>query len=276
MLALGCPTFAAAAPTDPDKLVALINAWRTEPHQCDGRKLPAAGPLAPAAPLARAEIGRDPKGFLDALKRAGYTAAQAQTVSVSGPRSPEAAMAFLEKRYCDVLSSRQFADIGVARNGNTWRLVVARPILSPDLKDWQQAWEDILKLTNAARAESRTCGGKRFGSAPPLKADRRLAQAALAHSRDMATGNYFSHTAKDGSAVADRASREGYRWRRVGENIATGQGSPQQVVSGWLASPEHCANIMEPGYTEMGAAYFIERGSNTVIFWTQVFGTPER
>jgi uncharacterized protein YkwD len=94
------------------------------------------------------------------------------------------------------------------------------------------------------------------------------------HSRDMANRNYFSHEAKDGSKADGRAKRVGYNWRRIGENIATGQGSSKQTMSGWLASPGHCANIMNRNFTEMGAAYAVNPKSDTTIYWTQVFGTP--
>jgi uncharacterized protein YkwD len=90
----------------------------------------------------------------------------------------------------------------------------------------------------------------------------------------MAQRDYFRHAGKDGSEVGDRAKRQGYEWRRIGENIATGQGSAAQAVAGWLASPGHCANIMNPEFTESGAAYAVNTGSDTVIYWTQVFGTP--
>ncbi|HCJ28080.1 MAG TPA: hypothetical protein DHV63_01935, partial [Pseudomonas sp.] len=59
-----------------------------------------------------------------------------------------------------------------------------------------------------------------------------------------------------------------------GENIAAGQGSAEQAVSSWLASPGHCQNIMNPGFTEMGAAYATNPRSAATIYWTQVFGTP--
>ena len=68
------------------------------------------------------------------------------------------------------------------------------------------------------------------------------------------------------------ASRQGYRWRVIGENIAAGLGSPQQVVAGWLASPAHCANILSPDFTEMSAAYAINDEAAMEIYWTQVFG----
>jgi uncharacterized protein YkwD len=108
--------------------------------------------------------------------------------------------------------------------------------------------------------------------APPLRWNDLLAAAAIAHSRDMAARNYFSHSAKNGNRVGDRAQREGYKWRRIGENIAAGQGSAEQAVSAWLSSPTHCANLMSRDFTEMGAAYALNSESETPIYWTQVFG----
>jgi uncharacterized protein YkwD len=48
-----------------------------------------------------------------------------------------------------------------------------------------------------------------------------------------------------------------------------------QVVSDWLGSPGHCANIMNPAFTEMGAAYAVNPANeNRTPYWTQMFGRP--
>jgi uncharacterized protein YkwD len=91
----------------------------------------------------------------------------------------------------------------------------------------------------------------------------------------MAQKHYFNHKQPDGSLPADRATAAGYRWVRVGENIASGQRSVEEAVASWLDSPGHCANIMNPTFTEMGAAYAINpQNRNRTPYWTQVFGTP--
>ena len=54
------------------------------------------------------------------------------------------------------------------------------------------------------------------------------------------------------------------------------EASPEQAVASWLASPTHCANLMQPDYTEMGAAYVTDAASDTGIYWTQVLGKPAR
>lgn len=141
-------------------------------------------------------------------------------------------------------------------------------------EDWQAAGREILQRVNAARAVARSCGARRFKAAPPLSWNTRLAETALAHSSDMATRNYFSHTSKDGTQLKGRVERSGYDWRGLGENIAAGQTSAQQAVSVWLASPGHCANIMGPQFTEMGAAYALNPRVAATLYWTQVFGAP--
>ncbi|AWL04825.1 CAP domain-containing protein [Massilia oculi] len=260
-----------------DSLATLVNAYRANPGACDGRPAAPAAALDPQPALAQLRIGAGT--FIEsALERAGYAAEQAQAVYVTGPEDAQAAMNVLAQKYCKVLLSDRFSAIGSYREGATWTVVLARPappLPSVTYPDWREAGRTILDEVNAARASARSCGKQAFPAAPPLSWNPALGDAALAHSRDMATGRYFSHRGKDGSQAADRALRAGYAWRRVGENIAFGQRSPREAVEGWLDSPGHCANIMNRNYTEMGAAYGVtpERQAG-VIYWTQVFGAP--
>jgi uncharacterized protein YkwD len=129
----------------------------------------------------------------------------------------------------------------------------------------------VLELVNAARGERRRCGLRRLGPAPPLAASAALLRAAAAHSADMASRGVMDHAGGDGSTPAERATRAGYAWRTVGENVAQGQSSPEQVVDEWLGSPRHCANIMDPDFSEMGVAV---ASSPQGVFWAQVFGAP--
>ena len=262
--------------SDNEPLIERINAYRTAPQTCAGKPTAALGPLAPAQALARVEIGSSEDSLNEALRRAGYTASRAQAIVISGPGSPGAAMGILKDRYCEVLSSPQFSEIGIAREGNKWRLVLAQPLIPANLPGWRDAGKEVLALVNEARMKPRTCGNQKFGAAPALEWDEKLASAARAHSSDMAKRNYFAHAAQDGSMVGDRATREGYEWSGIGENIASGQGSPEQAVSSWLTSPHHCVNVMKPEFTKMGAAFSINPATDTVIYWTQVFGAPQR
>jgi uncharacterized protein YkwD len=257
-------------------LIERINAYRTSPQTCHGKATAPLGPLAPAPALSQVEINSSQESLNAALKRAGYSAARAQAIVIAGPGSSGAAMGVLKERYCKVLASAEFSEIGISREGKTWSLVLAQPLIPADLGGWAYAGKEILMRVNEARAKPRACGGQQFGAAAALEWDAKLGSAALAHSREMAEGNFVAHAGRDGSQVGDRAARAGYEWTRIGENIASGQGSIDQAVSSWLASPHHCVNVMQPDFTQMGAAYVINEAADSVIYWTQVFGTPSR
>jgi len=277
LLALAAATAASAAPAQASELGALINAYRAAPSACHGARPAPAAALLEHPALSRVRIG--PATFVElALERAGYAAAHAETISVTGPENAADAMHVLQEKYCSTLLNASFAAIGSYREGKEWTVVLARPappLPSETFPDWNDAGQAILASVNAARASARNCGDRRFGPVPPVTWNPALGKAALAHSRDMAAQRYFAHKARDGSQVAQRASRSGYQWGRIGENIAFGQSTPQEAMAGWLDSPGHCANIMNPGFTEMGAAYGVaaERRSG-LVYWTQVFGAP--
>ncbi len=121
----------------------------------------------------------------------------------------------------------------------------------------------VVALTNAER--------ERVGLSP-LGLDPMLAAAADAHSRDMAARGYFAHTSPDGRTVSDRVVALGYRYSRVAENIAAGQTTAEEVVTGWMNSPGHRANILIPQLRQIGVGY--ATGGEFGTYWTQVFGTP--
>lgn len=77
----------------------------------------------------------------------------------------------------------------------------------------------------------------------------------------------MSHEGSDGSGLGQRVTREGYAWSAVGENVAHGHRSASHVMTDWLDSPGHCANIMHPAFTEFGAG-------EVNHYWTQVFARP--
>lgn len=268
---LGCAAASAMA-TPADELSSLVNAYRAAPFDCGGR--PAAPPLVPEAALAQVRIGAGT--FLEsALKTLGYRADRAEAISVTGPQDARAAMDVLRQKYCARLLDPGLAAIGSARSGDAWQVVLAHPMPMPNLPGWEEAGAQVLLEVNRARAQARTCGAQSFAPAPPLAWNQQLGLAALGHSTNMAEGRYFSHTERDGSAPADRATRAGYAWRAVGENIASGNLTPQDAVAAWVASPGHCANLMNPAFTEMGAAYAIDPANDKrTPYWTQLFAKP--
>ena len=89
----------------------------------------------------------------------------------------------------------------------------------------------------------------------------------------MARRRFFEHRGSDGSEPRDRVRRAGYASRLTGENIALGPESAEEAVAGWLDSPGHCANIMEPRLHDIGVGVAVgkKRGQ---IYWVQEFGAP--
>ena len=123
---------------------------------------------------------------------------------------------------------------------------------------------------NAARAVPRRCGTTAFPAVAPLALSQQLSQIAAGHSVMMSARDGLMHQDPDGSTPADRVRRGGYDARIVGENVASGAPTATEVVAGWLASPGHCANIMDARFTEMGIAYVVAPRSGGAIYWTQL------
>jgi uncharacterized protein YkwD len=86
----------------------------------------------------------------------------------------------------------------------------------------------------------------------------------------MAKQNYFSHIGVDGSTLTSRVSTTGYSWSTLGENIARGQTEAASVVKGWMESPGHRGNILDPEFGDIGVGY--AQGSSGP-YWVQVFGS---
>lgn len=130
--------------------------------------------------------------------------------------------------------------------------------------------KELLELVNAARSRGCKCGDQTMPPAAPVVWDLQLESAAQEHCRDMAAHNSMTHEGSDGSTPDTRMTRAGFAWNSCAENIANGYDTPQLVIEGWLKSPGHCKNLMNPSYRFMGVA-------RTGAFWTQNFaGKPEK
>ena len=150
------------------------------------------------------------------------------------------------------------------------------PGSAADMSRWER---EVVTLTNEARSRARRCGEEGwFDAVEPVVGSNLLALAARGHSEDMARRQYFSHTSPDGSDAAERVRAVGYEWWAVGENIAAGYDTPEQVVQGWIDSPGHCANLMNPIFTELGVGYHRsdDDPSDYHDYWTQNFAVRLR
>lgn len=209
-----------------------------------------------------------------ALRADGYRSLRTGSLSLRGYVGERGLAQGLRQQACQALLDPDWREAGWHQSGDASWIVLAAPFTPPRPQDPAQVREQVLQEVNRARAQARRCGEQFFAAAPPLKPHALLDGAAQAHATDMAEHSYFSHTGRDGSQVGQRASRADYAWRRVGENLAAGQTTAAQAVQGWLDSPGHCANLMQPAYTEMGLAYAVNLRSEGGIYWVQVLGTP--
>lgn len=88
-----------------------------------------------------------------------------------------------------------------------------------------------------------------------LKLDTKLNASAQAKAEDMAKRNYWSHDTPDGEAPWIFVTAEGYQYQKLGENLAAGFADAQSAVAGWMGSPGHRANILDPAFSEVGFGF---------------------
>jgi uncharacterized protein YkwD len=123
--------------------------------------------------------------------------------------------------------------------------------LTPTVENIQLVRASVLCLINRKRAEN---------SESPLQADQQLEEAAEGHCQELIADDYFAHVSPSGETPVDRIRDTGYipspsDGYVIGENLAWGTyqlSTPQSIVSAWIASPGHLANILEAQYKETG------------------------
>ncbi|MDG4657477.1 CAP domain-containing protein [Ectobacillus antri] len=126
---------------------------------------------------------------------------------------------------------------------------------TPNLSD--STLMQVVELTNIER--------RKVGLAD-LKMDTALSKVAGAKAVDMETKGYFSHTSPTYGSPFDMMRSFGISYRSAGENIAKGQRTAQQVVTDWMNSPGHRANIMNQSYTHIGVGH-----TSSTNCWVQMF-----
>ena len=208
-----------------------------------------------------------------AVERSGYRAERSSAVHFRGADAD--AMRVLRKASCRALTDPNLNDVGFYQRGAESWLVMASAYVMPPATRSPQIAARVLELVNAAREHGRMCGRRSFKTVAPLRISSALAAVALGHAADMAEHGYFDHQDLGGHSPADRVRAAGYREQLVGENIAYGPASAEEVVQGWLDSAQHCANIMDPRFTAMGVAYAPGHGARRGLYWVQLLAAPQ-
>lgn len=113
---------------------------------------------------------------------------------------------------------------------------------------------------------------------PPLHEDPRLDAAADDRVHEMQTRRYWSHIAPDGRTPFEFFLPRGYSFVAAAENLAAGFETVQRLITGWMDSSGHRANILSPDYEDCGVA--VIEGSTTQAWWhgksvVVLFGKPK-
>ncbi|PWW43960.1 CAP domain-containing protein [Paenibacillus pabuli] len=105
----------------------------------------------------------------------------------------------------------------------------------------------VVKLVNAERAKA---------GLSALASDALLDKVAVAKVKDMSNNNYFDHQSPTYGSPFDMMKQFGVTYSYAGENIAKGQKTPQEVVTAWMNSEGHRANILNKNFTKIGVGYY--------------------
>ena len=133
-----------------------------------------------------------------------------------------------------------------------------RPINADELK------VTILQLVNIERAAF---------NLDPLWEHDLLESAADDYACKLIQDRYFDHVDPvTGEGPGERVITSGYAYLSVGENLAAGQMTPEQVIVEWMNSPSHRDNILAPNWTEAGVG--VRLGGQYDIYWVMVFADP--
>lgn len=148
--------------------------------------------------------------------------------------------------------------IGANKQVSNPNMIYPNQVLNiPNIDQTKGVEQQVLTLVNQERAK---VGLK------PLQMDWELQRVARTKSQDMASKNYFSHQSPTYGSPFDMMKQFGISYRTAGENIAQGQRTPQEVMTAWMNSSGHRANILKTDFTHIGVGY--EANGN---YWTQQF-----
>lgn len=284
VLALAAAVPAAAAEDPTGAAIATLNAARADRGLgpvVERRELSAAA-SDHAADLARhRSFDLEASGTVplrERMARAGYVPPASRTLLTAG--YPDIGLLFEsllgEDASVAALLDPDVGEIGIGHTPgpyrvadgrivtHTWLLILAQTRFQPVADPGGR----LLAAINRAR------GQRGIGAVSPVAG---LTAAAQDHARDMVARGYFDHQSPEGRSIADRAQGRHYDFRKIGENLAVGQATPDQVVQAWTDSPGHARVLYDPTLREVGIGYLpgpLRKPPQTFNHvWVAVFGT---
>lgn len=149
-----------------------------------------------------------------------------------------------------IQANRQISDPNLIYPGQ----VLSIPQLDSKVSSFES---EVVRLVNEIRSQN---------GLSPLTENWELSRVARYKSQDMRDNGYFSHTSPTYGTPFQMIKSFGLSYRSAGENIAMGYATPEAVVSGWMNSSGHRANILNSSYAQIGVGY-VAQGN----YWTQMF-----
>jgi uncharacterized protein YkwD len=130
---------------------------------------------------------------------------------------------------------------------------------------------DLLSDTNAQRMAN---------GLAPLKLNEKLDAAAQANADDMAARDYWSHYTPDGNPPWVWVTNQGYSYQKMGQNLAAGFSDEQATIDGWMASPPHRENLLDPDFKQVGFGYanipdYTAAGGGAMTVVVAFYGEPK-
>ena len=126
--------------------------------------------------------------------------------------------------------------------------------------------QKIIDLLNLERAKN---------GLGPLSVNDKLTQAAITKGENMFAQNYWAHVSPDGTQPWSFITQAGYAYQSAGENLARDFFDEQSLLTGWLNSPTHKANILNGNFSETGVAVLDgEINGEPVLLVVNLFAQP--
>jgi uncharacterized YkwD family protein/spore coat assembly protein SafA len=140
-------------------------------------------------------------------------------------------------------------------------IYVGQKINIPSISNYQTMEQEIIRLVNEERSRR---------GLSSLREDWEISRVARMKAQDMIDNNYFSHTSPIYGSPFKMLSDFGIRFLEAAENIASGQQTAQQVMSSWMNSSGHRANILNANFNIIGVGV-ARKGMNGPYYFVQIF-----
>ena len=194
-------------------------------------------------------IGSTPSVSSDSFNAAYYAARYPDVAAVFGTDPT------LLKMHYDLCGKAE----GRFPNAEAELAAVPSPVPVNTAAGLSSEQQQVLDLVNAERAK--------YGLAPLAWDPSNLGPGAAVRAQEISA--VFSHTRPDGSSCFTAVTNPGW----LGENIAAGQRSPQEVMNSWMNSSGHRANILNSHFTRLGVGFYYNPSAPYRYYWVQMFSS---